>query len=437
MSERKDTVTILSPVHIGTGKNIEAPCFRRNAGKKEADCYEFLDVLTCIPSDKLIQPDFIESLIKNNPKKREQYARIKTYVNYQELNKKYTVIDKNIPREDMFSKDISEQIKDLSHPYIPGSSLKGALFHAWIYYELKKNYNEDNFVKLFEMPGFKLINEFYDAMDEYNELGKRNPKLRDVGKKVKDANKKYHKILDKYTFVNYILGETEKENIEKHSEFIKSLQGCISCDDIYFNDIEIFESARVKRNGDSNRKPNGDITEFVESIKMNQDSIGNPIVFQVDMFKYNLLKKKVENNEFKVNSDVLNKYRELLNDLNLDTVAKASNEFVKDVLEIEVTNYNFRNQVKGITNLIDNINKNNEKAFVIRIGKSTNYFMKSIAYLVKKKSRDLYLDYFDLVFSPNCTGPTKANAETVPSTQVIYSNGESQYLPGFIKVTYD
>ena len=40
-------------------------------------------------------------------------------------------------------------------------------------------------------------------------------------------------------------------------------------------------------------------------------------------------------------------------------------------------------------------------------------------------------------FAPINKGKTIPDDKTIPKTRVIYSNGEKDYLPGFIKVIYD
>ena len=77
------------------------------------------------------------------------------------------------------------------------------------------------------------------------------------------------------------------------------------------------------------------------------------------------------------------------------------------------------------------------KQCMLRIGKSTSYFTKSISYLVKKNVPELFEEYFDSVFSPSLSRKTKPEYDTIPKTRVIFDDLEQYYLPGFIKVEYD
>ena len=93
----------------------------------------------------------------------------------------------------------------------------------------------------------------------------------------------------------------------------------------------------------------------------------------------------------------------------------------------------------GINEQIKQIEKElkKENTIVLRVGNSTNYFAKSVSYLVKKNSPEIFKKYFKNQFAPINKGKTIPDDKTIPKTRVIYSNGEKDYLPGFIKVIYD
>lgn len=71
------------------------------------------------------------------------------------------------------------------------------------------------------------------------------------------------------------------------------------------------------------------------------------------------------------------------------------------------------------------------------MGNSTNYFAKTVSYLIKYNDPGLYTECFWQRFAPVGKGKTKPNEKTMPKTRMIYSNGEKDYLPGFIKIQYD
>ena len=79
----------------------------------------------------------------------------------------------------------------------------------------------------------------------------------------------------------------------------------------------------------------------------------------------------------------------------------------------------------------------NPNTVVLRVGNSTNYFAKTISYLIKNNDPGLYKECFWQHFAPVKKGKTKPDERTMPKTRMIYSNGEKDYLPGFIKIQYD
>ena len=74
---------------------------------------------------------------------------------------------------------------------------------------------------------------------------------------------------------------------------------------------------------------------------------------------------------------------------------------------------------------------------VLRVGNSTNYFAKTISYLIKNNDPGLYKECFWQHFAPVKKGKTKPNERTMPKTQNDLFKWRKDYLPGFIKIQYD
>ena len=110
-------ISILTPVHISSGnKNA---CFLYHPDKNDHfNCYRIEDLLQFIPPQKLLelQPDNA-----SNNGKKDIIKLFNNYVNYNQLKPQYFLFYKFKP----FSKDVTEQVKSLNKPYIPGSSIKG------------------------------------------------------------------------------------------------------------------------------------------------------------------------------------------------------------------------------------------------------------------------------------------------------------------------
>mgnify|MGYP004673382437 FL=1 len=374
-----NTIEILTTIHIGTGNEIEAICYYA-LNNNYINRYELLDIMYHIPSDVLTNPYFLNSMNKNanknNYKKIDLFQTITKYVNYNSIKPSYCLEYKTINRNNkIIDRGVSEQINDLHKPYIPGSSLKGAIFTAWKYKLIKDNYS-------------RVLDNFYDLVD----------------------NNKF-----KFNFCELFFGN-------KNDEFLKSLYGCLLCDDFYFDELELFKANRHGSGKDMNGNPIP--LPYKECIKVGQKS--RATFLKIDCFKFEQLKKKYSTGM----------YGMLIHSFNEKNLLEACNEFTKDIIECEKTDVylNFYEGFKGINEQISMINKClcDKNSVVIRIGNSTNYFNKSISYLFKKNSPKLFAD------NPRVFMPTsKSKPYSIPKTRVIYANQSFDYLPGFIKVTYD
>ena len=82
--------------------------------------------------------------------------------------------------------------------------------------------------------------------------------------------------------------------------------------------------------------------------------------------------------------------------------------------------------------------------FYMRIGANTNYFFKTVSYLIKKNDSNLYNKYFYKVFSPKDKpkdepkGKNKAYPlpDKMPATRTIYVDDLYAYYPGVIKIEF-
>ena len=189
-------ISILTPVHISSGnKNA---CFLYHPDKNDHfNCYRIEDLLQFIPPQKLLelQPDNA-----SNNGKKDIIKLFNNYINYNQLKPQYFLFYKFKP----FSKDVTEQVKSLNKPYIPGSSIKGAIMNAIIFNllndnkekikEFKTQLNNNNIIQVHRS---YLINlDFvYDVNSKFIIL--RNKKEINIGKTYK---KKF-----KLTYQDYLL----------------------------------------------------------------------------------------------------------------------------------------------------------------------------------------------------------------------------------------
>lgn len=159
-------VTTMTPVHIGSG-NINQRYIYHKKGEF-LDCYELEDILDNLRQYMRLD-DFL-NLRFDNQKAKEQILNVfRRNVHYDEIHPKYYLYDYG----DDSKHNVSEQIKSLNRPYIPGSTIKGAIINAIYFYFLKQKINdaieyikkEKNVKNLFN---YLYGNEFEEAMTLYS-----------------------------------------------------------------------------------------------------------------------------------------------------------------------------------------------------------------------------------------------------------------------------
>lgn len=378
-----DKITILTPVHIATGNDIEMPCYHE-VNDVTVNRYRFTDILSQLPPKVLTDPRLLNELSSRQPSKKLLYRYIHQYVDYSKLTPLYNLEYTYGEYLNEARNDVSEQMHDLHKPFIPGSTIKGTLLNSWKYYLLKLKYDQ----------------------------------IRpNIYKQIKDGQ---NKNLD---FHELMFGESLDKD---HENFYKELYSCLQCQDIYFSQMELFFAGREG----SNRDMNGSIpTTYKECIPPLQTT--DLVLFHFDEFKLNVLKDKYKER----------RYSELIDSLDRDFFLKACNAFTKDILDADMDKkyFNFYESFVGINEQLNEINKEleNPNTVVLRVGNSTNYFAKTVSYLIKYNDPGLYTECFWQRFAPVGKGKTKPNEKTMPKTRMIYSNGEKDYLPGFIKIQYD
>lgn len=378
-----DKITILTPVHIATGNDIEMPCYHE-VNDVTVNRYRFTDILSQLPPKVMTDPRLLNELSSRQPSKKLLYRYIHQYVDYSKLTPLYNLeytYDESLSEA---RNDVSEQMHDLHKPFIPGSTIKGTLLNSWKYYLLKLNYDQIR------------------------------PNIYKQIKGGQNKNLDFHELMFGKSLDN------------DHANFYKELYSCLLCQDIYFNEMELFFAGREG----SNRDMSGSIpTTYKECIPPLQTT--DLVLLHFDEFKLNVLKDKYKEKP----------YITLINSFKRKVFLKACNAFTKDILNADTDKnyFNFYESFVGINEQLNEIKKEleNPNTVVLRVGNSTNYFAKTISYLIKNNDPGLYKECFWQHFAPVKKGKTKPNERTMPKTRMIYSNGEKDYLPGFIKIQYD
>lgn len=379
--------TIITPVHIGNGEIHKT--FEYSLNNNALSCYKIEDLLSKVPNDKLLDKNFlrnISTIKKGQSTKEVLFRELNKYINNKDLKPIYTL---ECLVSDLGTRDVSEQIKSLNKPYIPGSSLKGAIFNAILYDIVKNNFN-----KIF-------------------------------------TNGNINKLSSKFiNFDNIIMILYPMLNENELKEFIKQMRSCLICRDIFFEKM-IF----LKTNDDKKIDSNDPVpTNSVECIKDGQ--IIKDKIFRLDDKKIDKLKgmylKQIDND-----INLIKIYNNLLSYLSYNKLIKVMNQYFNDNISEEIDNddkiqfYEDMNVYNQIKELRDYKHKYD---FYVRIGRNTNYFFKSISYIAKKYNPDFYKKNFK-IFDPS-TRKTKADPDTMPITRTIYEDDMNQYYPGVIKIEY-
>lgn len=193
-----DRITILTPVHIATGNEVEMPCYHK-VNDITVNRYRFTDVLSQLPPKVMTDSRLLDELSSRQPSKKLLYRYIHQYVDYSKLTPLYNL---EYTYDGSLSKarnDVSEQMHDLHKPFIPGSTIKGTLLNSWKYYLLKLNYDQIR------------------------------PNIYKQIKGGQNKNLDFHELM---------FGESLDKG---HENFYKELYSCLQCQDIYFNEMEVIE----------------------------------------------------------------------------------------------------------------------------------------------------------------------------------------------------
>lgn len=395
----KMKVTLLSPVHIGTGEQIPPFCYKRI--RNQIFCYSQEAILSSLDQKQLIQAGYLSRLFNGVQNKRVLYDSL-SLKDYQQLQPLYEVIYDGEDDLSQRRESAAEQIKALGQPFIPGSSIKGAIECALIYSFIKKHCKDCR--KNIEA----YLNEPKNA---------RRP--------AKTTDNFYFEMLYGTEFV--------QENNKTLPELIKGVYSALQCSDIGFDQIEILDISREDVFKADNQTPLG----LVECIPAGSKIfIHDPV--QIDNYKKNRLLQKYPDLRMR------EMIRFFLDEKN---ILKALQEYTDDNLQSDQQDFmlDFFDEFPSLNQSFEHVLNEAKKSCssknsaVLRLGKNTSYFFKSISWLFRKSFPEFYYDQniFDQFFKPKMTGKAskrKTNPETLPYTRVVGTNSDEAFLFGFVKV---
>ena len=365
-------MTILTPVHIATGN--KKPSFLYNRTNNNLKCYNFEELLKQIPVERFF------SFNSNHSGKKDEFNNLFKDIDYNLAKESYKLrcFENN-------KKDVSEQIKALTKPIIPGSTLKGTLIRPIIYKILKQN--NDKIISILNDPS-----------------------------------------LNKEEFDKQLFNKLFDNNFDA---MFKLFSSCLICHDLCFSKMILCKSLRLNISGKYNK-----CFECLECIDIDQAIIDEFI--KIDEINKDYFTKKVA---------MFPQYKILLEFLEIDNLMQACCNYYEEIIEDDKKYFiddiyslfikNKFDQRDQIIDYLENLELDDKNSIILRLGNSTNYFYKTVTMFIKKYHNDFYRQNFELIFMPvKLKGKPRAlpNYKTMPKTRTVLVSGKKYYLGGFVKI---
>lgn len=362
-------VKTLTPIHVSSGEMDDRFLYKED--QNQLVRYSIHDLLKNMDVERLLNPNFLNQLSKTN-KSKQVFSKVFQNVTTAQLPEQYRLyFDKLIDHESFQNSYVSIQIKTNGKPYIPGSSVKGAIMTAIVYDYFKQN--------------------IYSLTKAITYLSK------------------YRKVMTLESLLNYIIDGPQNE----HSDFIKQWSSCLLCSDIYFEEMEMHNSIRAKTNTDE-EIPIG----YVEAIQEGQ--VVDTKLFELDQNRLLILEEKYR----------LNKQQQILKYMNRSKILSCITNYSHDMLVEEVSDVIDNYEFYSVDDKVKMLYEKSKNTPLLRIGKATNYWFKSISLLVKKNNITYFKENYERYFAPV---KKKSKADTIPSTRVFLYNGE-YHLAGYLEL---
>lgn len=382
----RSKLTTITPVHISSGEVKRS--FEYNKQGNTIYNYTLNDVFSQIPGNELIDSRFLRNL-KNPPKgaRLDQFTdQVCRYARYNQIQPAYELECNFNPFKE---NNVSVQMKSLNRPYIPGSSIKGAILTAIYYHWLKKN--------------LKYLYKYEGHRDRNGSIKVDMDLL----------------MISKYG------GDTE------FSDFIKQFRNCFSCVDIIFDQMIYMKAKRKHVDTDKQNQDDGTGKDIplsdVECIHANQEYVG--CVITIDKDKAKRLSQLYGQHNY---------YSEFKYYFNYRHLCDICDQYFKDMMEEELDSDYKREfyTTEGIYKDLETFHTESiKKGFYLRIGRHTNYFFKTVSYLVKKNNPQIYERRFKELFSP-VLGKRAPNPKTMPATRSLFYDDNDVRYPGVIKIEF-
>lgn len=397
---RNAIVTILTPVHVSTGKQID-PVVYKSQGRV-VKRYAMEDILSSLPEKQLLDREKLGRLTRGSNSKKDFYSifGVGSSFSKEPLYELNWYGRQSIQEEIQSSQGgnpgsrlISEQIKALGKPIIPGSTLKGAIECAFKYKLIKDHFSE-------------------------------------VASRLESFCRKKSKLTSPLFYFELVYGIDTRTAEKEYREFLSELYGCLSVSDICFSSMDLLYVRRYPYEDNPKREIPLGYAEYITNGSVTR----LPYPIQVNTKKAEYLKKKYHNNSICL--DLIERF------CSLDNLQMAIQTYTKDlVLEEDLPRGLFLQGKEDVDRATEAQSASN-KDLVIRIGKNTSYFYKTVSKLFYDGTQEhhtshLFDDYFQDVFSPvSRNHKPQPHPEDFPGTFSFPEKYDDPYYGGFIKISY-
>ncbi|WP_323091022.1 RAMP superfamily CRISPR-associated protein [Allobaculum sp. JKK-2023] len=391
---RKTKVTILTPVHVGNGVNVEPVCYLCKNGV--ASRYAIEDLLSSLPAEKLLDPANLNRLARGSDSKRDFYSIFNTRsvpeakplycLDWYEPETLQAYLSKSKGNRKAGSLEVAEQVKALNLPIIPGSTLKGAIECAFKYTLLKKNY------------------------------GKVSKNLLTFCQSVK-------KTTPSLFYLQLIYGLDQKQ-ASKYDDFVRDLYGCLLVQDLSFRSMELLAVDRYYYDPAKTEYSCG-LSEHISSGEVALTEFP----FRIDEFRKELLVKKYPMDAIQ---------RELIESFcSKEKLIEAIRTYSTDMIENDDLPPDLDLSGLGKVRMLAEQQNTKKNSFVMRLGQNTTYFFKTVSRLFYLNDRELFEEYFGQVFSPaSMKGKNAPDPTDFPRTFSFAVTPTDLWATGFVLFEY-
>ena len=197
------------------------------------------------------------------------------------------------------------------------------------------------------------------------------------------------------------------------SKIYTVLSNALLCEDVFFGQITLYQRVRINSRSGDIPLPNCEALTPGQSIEQ--------AVFTIQKDRLNL--------QLDSGLTVSEQAVEFIDSLSEEYILEALRIEAEDNLQIEM-DYNYGS--KDIEDQLRQLRAKVKQSCIMRTGNSTDYWEKSISYLVKKNNPQFYRENFIKKFSPL---GSKLSPERMPLTRVILFDELGEYLAGYLEIT--